>query len=387
MTTTLQLAFAVLLASCVPARDAVDSPARFRTVGTTAAGVQRSHFIASNPVVSRGRPVEGWSPRMFSRPGSVVDGDRSTVWNAGKPTPDRPAWLAIDVGPGPRRVLLVWSAAGSFNYDETDYGSPGAYRIETSADSDDGKDGTWTTVADVHAVSTHGGAHAFEFAGRRWVKFVVTRAPAESPNGVQIDRIDVHDISAGASDTWFFMGDSITAFALGSSVPKGAGFASDVQRRHPGHYPAVINGGVGGDRSDDGVKHIDAWLRGNPDARFWAIGYGSNDSAGDSADTERFRQNLQTIIDRIRAAGHVPILARIPYATDGQHSTIPRFNAVVDDLRRKNNLPPGPDLYAYFRAHSDQLRDGLHPDQKGIEAMNRLWAQAVEPLYSRRTRR
>lgn len=325
--------------------------------------------------------MAGWSPREYAQPGSVVDGDRATHWDAGKPAPGRPAWVAIDIGPGPSRVLMTWSAAGSFNYNETDYGSPAAFRIETSADSGNGKDGTWKTVADVTGVSTRAGEHAFDFAGQHWVRFTVTGAPAESPNGVQLDRIDVHDISAGATDTWFFMGDSITAFAFGDSVPKGGGFASAVQRRHPDYYPAVINGGVGGDTAAEGVRHIDEWLRKNPDAHFWAIGYGSNDSAGDSTDTARFKKNMQTIIDRVRAAGHVPILARIPYASDGHHSTIPAFNAVVDQLRRDNSLHAGPDLYAYFRAHPGQLRDGLHPDQQGIEAMNRLWAQAVDPLY------
>ncbi len=381
----MKVGFAVALASCVPAQDPrpASAPVAVRAAAA-ASGAHIQRFIAANPLVSRGRPVKGWSPREYSEPGSALDGDRTTHWDAGEPTPDRAAWLSIDLGRGPGRALLVWSAAGSFNYDETDYGSPGAFRIEASSDSSDGQDGAWTTVADAPGVSTHGGELAFDFAGFRWVKFVVTAAPSRSPNGVQIDRIDVHDISAGASDTWFFMGDSITAFAFGQSVPRGAGFADDVQRQHPEYYPAVINGGVGGDKSGDGVEHVDAWLRQNPDARFWAIGYGSNDSAGDSTDTTSFRKNMQTIIDRIRGAGHVPILARIPYATDGQHSTIPRFNDIVDELQRENSLPMGPDLYRYFRAHPDQLRDGLHPDQRGIEAINRLWAAAVDPLYAGR---
>ena len=52
---------------------------------------------------------------------------------------------------------------------------------------------------------------------------VITAAPAEASNGVQIGEIDVHDISAtGAGlpdDTWFFMGDSITAFAYDRDQP------------------------------------------------------------------------------------------------------------------------------------------------------------------------
>ncbi len=389
-----KLGFAVVLASCVPARDASvahAAPASAQAVPTARVAVDASapaqvgtaRFIEPNPVISRGKPVESWSPRLFAHASAVVDGSRSTAWNAGKPSPGRPAWVAIDVGRGPSRALVTWSSAGSFNYDETDYGSPGSYGIETSPNSSDGEDGTWKTVATVRSVTTHGAAHSFDFAGQRWVKFVVTSAPAKSPNGVQIDRIDVHDISAGASDTWFFMGDSITAFAFGSSVPTGQGFAADVHAKHPAYYPAVINGGIGGDKAEEGVKHIDKWLRDNPDARFWAIGYGSNDSAGDSTDTASFRTNMQTIIDRIKAAGHVPILARIPYSTDGNHSTIREFNAVVDQLRRDNGLPAGPDLYDWFMKHPDQLRDGLHPNDKGIVAINRLWAEAIDPLYRR----
>ena len=152
-----RIGFAVVLASCVPARDAplAKSAAAppllpaMRTASAASAQPKGSRRIAPNPVVSRGRPVESWSPRMFAHPSSVVDGDRSTGWNAGKPSAARPAWVAIDVGQGPTRALLVWSAAGSFNYDETDYGSPGSYRIETSADSSDGEDGSWRTVATV----------------------------------------------------------------------------------------------------------------------------------------------------------------------------------------------------------------------------------------------
>ena len=71
--------------------------------------------------------------------------------------------------------------------------------------------------------------------------------------------------------------------------------------------------------SGDGARHIDEWLARNPDARFWALGYGTNDAAGDAGDPSRFKANLQTIIDRVRAAGRVPILATIPFASDGHH--------------------------------------------------------------------
>jgi lysophospholipase L1-like esterase len=333
--------------------------------------------------VSRGKPVVGWSPARYTDPRTINDGDPRTTWAAGKPTPGRPAWVAIDVGRGPTRLLVGWSAGGSFNYEETDYGSPGSYRIETSGDSTDGAGGAWKTAVTVASVRTHAEAHSLDFTGQRWIKLVVTSAPDASPNGVQIDEIEAHDVSSGVSDSWFFMGDSITAFAFGRPPAGGLGFAASVQKRHPGHAPAVINGGVGGHKSAEGALRVDDWLARNPDARFWCVGYGTNDAAGDARDTSQFRVNLTALVGRIEGAGRVPILATIPFASDGHHRDIPRFNDVIDELRRARSLPAGPDLYAWFQAHPEELRDGLHPDDRGIGSINRLWAEAVDSLYPR----
>jgi acyl-CoA thioesterase I len=378
---------AVLLAATAAMPACRDADAEGGARGAPAAGVSAAGVSAAgvsalvaSPLVSRGKQVAGRSGVRFADASRVNDGDPWTIWEAGRPTPEQPAWAAIDVGRGPTRLLLTWSAAGSFNYDETDYGSPGAYRIETSADSTDGADGAWRAVARADAVDTHAGAHSFDFAGQRWVRLVVMGAPAKSPNGVQIDEIRAHDASRGVADAWFFMGDSITAFAFGRPA-RGLGFAERVHRRHPAYDPAVVNGGIGGDKSDEGLRRIDAWLAKNPDARFWALEYGTNDAAGDAADTTRFRANLKGMIDRVRAAGRVTILATIPFASDGQHRHIPRFNAVIDELARAAALPRGPDLYAWFAQHPDELRDGIHPTEDGIASINRLWAEAADALY------
>lgn len=384
----LTVCLASSVVSCVPSRDlaARESPpgkpaASSRTPTSSAATDGAS--ISPSPVVSRRRRLSGASLARYAKVDNAFDGDKNTAWAAGTPTAEHPAWLAVDVGRGPVRLLLSWSSSGSFNYDETDYGSPGAYRIETSADSTDGENGSWTPVVDVPSVRTHGAAHAFPFAGRRWVRLVVTAAPAKSPNGVQIDEIAIHDASSGAQDTWFFMGDSITAFAFGRSVPRGLGFADQVHERHRSFEPVVVNGGIGSEKTDEGIGHLDAWLATNPDVHFWGIGYGTNDAAGDGADATRFGANLRTLVGRLKAAGRVPILASIPYATDGQHPSIPRFNEVIETVRLETSLPPGPDLYAWFSQHPDELRDGLHPNEKGIASINRLWAAAVDGLYGR----
>ena len=379
------IALFVSVASCVPrsrsvARCAPPETTAETTVaeGTLAPAIE----LVPSPLVSRGKRVVGWSPARWSRPERAIDGDYRSWWEAGRPTAAQPAWIAIDVGVGPKRILLSWIAGGSPDYEETDYGSPGSYRVEVSADSTDGENGAWKVVASVAEVKTHGAEHAFDFAGQRWVKMVVTGAPAVSPNGVQLGEIDLHDASAGATDTWFFMGDSITAAAFDREPARRPSFADCVAQRHPAFFPMMIAGGTGGTTSRDGASHVDEWIARNPDVRFWAIGYGSNDAAGDARDITTFRASLELIVSRLRAAGRVPILATIPYASDGQHAGIPTFNLAIEDVRAAHGLTRGPDLYAWFAAHPDELRDGLHPNDRGAVSMNRLWADAVEPLYA-----
>jgi acyl-CoA thioesterase I len=377
-----------ILVWCAPSQGAPPPRSRVPSTGVSPPeakthGDREAMTLPPNPLVSRSKRVVGWSSLQFAELRNVNDGDYSTSWGAGRPTPEQPAWVAMDVGVGPRRLLLNWSASGSFNYEETDYGSPGAYRIEISGDSTDGANGSWRTAVEVLAVSAHGQAHSFDFTGQRWVKLVVTRTPAQSPNGVQISEIDVHDATVGGRDSWFFLGDSITALAFDRAPTHQPSFAAWAHERHPQYFPAMIDGGTGGDKSDEGAAHIRDWLARNPDAHFWAIAYGTNDAAGNASETTRFREHMQAIVDSVHAAGSVPILATIPFASDGQHHNIPKFNRVIDELRIVNSLPAGPDLYTWFAAHPDELRDGVHPNDRGIVSMNRLWGEAVDALYPR----
>ena len=98
---------------------------------------------------------------------------------------------------------------------------------------------------------------------------------------------------------------------------------------------------------------------------------------------EQFMMHAKAVLfgDRVRAAGGVPILATIPFSSDSQHQYIPEFNRVVSELRAANALPAGPDLYTWFATHSDELRDGVHPNERGIVSTNRLWSEAVDALY------
>jgi acyl-CoA thioesterase-1 len=316
---------------------------------------------------------------------SVVDGTYCT-----------PAWrntlfpssLSIPVEPVSGDLLLEWNSSGTNDYisppDAPTYGLPASYAIATSADSTNGKDGTWHEVVSVKGNTARTREHRFPFAGARWVRMTVKSAvPGPLGNTFAIDEIELHNASNGTDDTVFFLGDSITAAAFNRCPDNQPSFADLVRRAAPAHFPAMIDGGVDGVNSSYGVSAIQDWLALNPDFHIWAIGYGTND-AWQKVPPGAFEEQLQTIVDRVVAAGRVPVIARIPFAAKGpSDADVRALNEVIDLVTARNGLLPGPDLYAWFSSHPDALsQDGVHPSDAGTRSINRLWYEALRPLYA-----
>ena len=336
--------------------------------------------VPPNPLVSRGKPA--FAAPGVAAPGAVTDGRYcgQEVWRAAI----SPSWLAIQVGAGPRRVLLSWNGGEPDNYtgddDAPGPGIPVGYTIQTSADSTNGADGAWQTVATVRDNAARTRAHSFPFAGASWVRMTVTRVA--DGGSLVIDEIDVHDVSQGSADTIFFMGDSITAAAFLRCDRLQPSYAALVAGARPGYFPAQIDGGVSGVSSDWGTERIDRWLADNPDYEVWAIAFGTNDAYRERP-SEVFDQQLQTIIDRVKAAGKEPVLARIPYTDNAAKDPhVRRLNGVIEDLTARNELRPGPDLYSWFRDNPQELNDdGIHPTRAGSVSINRLWYEALRGRY------
>jgi lysophospholipase L1-like esterase len=328
------------------------------------------------PIVSRGRRVAA------SRPGAgvLVDGVyRKDAWCGGVPSVAAPAWVAIDVGRGPARVLLSWTSSYNHDYRDLFYGAPADYRIETSADSTDGADGTWRAAVAIRGNPVRSRAHAVDFAGQRWIRLVVTGLARERNEwGLFLDEIDVHDLSLGGDDVWVLLGDSIAAGVFDRAPGHRPSFADRIATEHPGYQPAIVDAGLCRATAGELLARIDDLLAWNPDAHVFAITIGTND-----ADAEAFRRNLDALVARIEAAGRIAVVARIPFRTGYGEEGVPPKNAALDAVVQARGLLPGPDLYAWFRAHPERLADTLHPDDRGSVEMSRLWAEAVSPLYPR----
>jgi len=333
-----------------------------------------------NPFPSRllslGVPVQASSGAASAV--AVADGVWRTWagWRPRPPVPGTPQWLALDLGrPAPAAILLLWNAGNNTSYTETRYGGLGSYTVETSADSTNGEDGTWTPTASVSGNTVRTRAHRVPFAGQRWVRLWVTALAPEASEAA-LDEVAVYD-AAGLNESWIFLGDSIAALAFDRAAERGPTFADLVRARHPPSDPITLDAGINGDTSAQALARLDQLLAWNPDFHFWVIGYGTNDVTSDpsGAAAAAFAGRIGRMAARIEAAGHVPVVAPIPYSRDPAHAAIPAYNAALLALADSEGLLVGPDLYAYFAAHPDQLApDGVHPTDAGNAAINRLWA-------------
>ncbi len=101
--------------------------------------------------------------------------------------------------------------------------------------------------------------------------------------------------------------------------------------RQPLH-PLQQNGGIGGISSTDGKENIDKWLSATA-AHYVSIAYGTNDSWGNMNSADLYYENTKYMIDAVLTAGKVPVLPKIPYASNpdvGNYVGV--HNAVIDRL-------------------------------------------------------
>ena len=337
----------------------------------------------AGPLISRGKTVKASNGTAAS----LVDGKYGT----GVFTFSANSWFAIDIGTGPTNIFISWNTT-SYSWSDkiADPGRsdckqspsyPENYTIQTSANSTDGADGDWTTMATVTGNSVTARGHQIEFTGMRWVKMAVTTSNRTND---KIDEVEVFNTSDGADDTWFFAGTSISANAY-KSFPTLKTFPSWVTEAHGEFSPVMIRGGIPCITSTHFARDISMYLEAAGSCHYWAIEMGTNDAwGGTDGNVAAFKTNLQLVIDSCKAHGIEPVIANV-LATDSAKAgwqVNPAYLQAVSDLTKNNNLIEGPDYFAAFKANPAYLNnDGVHPGSKGSAAMHQLWAEKMESLY------
>ncbi|TFH31977.1 MAG: hypothetical protein E4G97_03285 [Deltaproteobacteria bacterium] len=212
------------------------------------------------------------------------------------------------------------------------------------------------------------------------------RAVARNRFGTQIG--DIQTFPTG--EYYVAVGDSITLAA------GGRGYEStlrDLLRNSKGFPNTVANWGLGGATAATGARVISLTLSTVPWAKYFLVMYGTNDASvldpvpsgkgkrrGGPGYPGSYKDNMQKIISAILAAGKIPCLAKVPYATSPSIdiSRVVEYNDVVDELVAANSIAvTPPDFFTYFRKHPEEIADGIHPNNIGYESMANLWFIAL----------
>lgn len=173
------------------------------------------------------------------------------------------------------------------------------------------------------------------------------------------------------------LGDSLTA---GYGLPADQGFVPRLQAalRQKGLAVTVINAGVSGDTSADGLARLDWTLAEPVDGAILELG--ANDGLR-GLDTSHLYDNLDTVLSKF-AAKHIPVLLAGMLAPPnfGPEYTA-QFKAVFTRLEQAHKVR----FYPFFLdgvAGDKQLNqaDGLHPNAKGVEVVVEHILPSVEAL-------
>jgi lysophospholipase L1-like esterase len=241
-------------------------------------------------------------------------------------------------------------------------------------------------------------------SGQESWKTYYYRAVASNSGGTQKGEIKIFP----TGEYYVAVGDSITR---GSSddIPSddtsldgrntGGGFEpilNNLLTAARGYPHTVVNEGVSGTSSADGVLSISSTLTKHPSSKYFLVLYGSNDAYNDTTTAAvqsgagkrpgdvgydgSYKDNMQKIISAIVAAGKTPYLAEVPYTIypNFSDSYIQEYNVVIDELVLENGIPvTAPPFYTYFLENPGKLADGLHPNGSGYQSMANLWFSAL----------
>jgi acyl-CoA thioesterase I len=158
-------------------------------------------------------------------------------------------------------------------------------------------------------------------------------------------------------------GDSLTA---GLGLPASQAFPAQLQRRLKamGVAARVINAGISGDTTADGLQRLDWSLADKPDLVILELG--ANDMLR-GIDPKITRANLAAMIAEIQKSGAKVLLAGMLAAPNWGAPYQKSFDAIYPALARQDHVA----LYPFFLdgvAMDPALTqpDGLHPNAKGV---------------------
>jgi len=177
----------------------------------------------------------------------------------------------------------------------------------------------------------------------------------------------------------------VRILAFGDSLFAGYGLSSDADNiptrlaamlKADGHDVTMVNAGVSGDTTTDGLARLDWSLADKPDLVLLELG--ANDALR-GQDPDKTRANLDQILTRLKAA-NVPVLLvgmMAPRNLGSEYAA--KFDPIYPDLAKKYGVPLYPFILdgVVLDPKLNQA-DGLHPNKEGAETVAKRLLPVVE---------
>lgn len=160
------------------------------------------------------------------------------------------------------------------------------------------------------------------------------------------------------------MGNSLTA---GQGVDPSLNYPSMLQRKidEEGYAYRVVNFGVSGDTSGQGLNRIDSIIKINP--KIVIVELGANDGLR-GMPAEVTKQNLATIVERLQAAGVKVVLAGMQVPPNYGPQYTGAFRSIFRDIARKYRISLVPFFLDRVGGNTAlNQEDGIHPTAEGYK--------------------
>jgi lysophospholipase L1-like esterase len=154
----------------------------------------------------------------------------------------------------------------------------------------------------------------------------------------------------------------------------------------------IANGGVAGEVSSNGLEQVRDYLGLFPDARYFVVGFGTND-LGMWPDVKRTSpmiiKNIDQMVRAIKESGRQPILLNVPYANESMlpervadelHSNLDCHNDRLRAYCLENQIPLV-DLASKLR--DEHFADEIHPNDEGAQVIAQELFQVLSGVWSK----
>ena len=185
------------------------------------------------------------------------------------------------------------------------------------------------------------------------------------------------DDSADSRPVIVCFGDSLTA---GLGIESTTSYPADLQRLldAAGYRYRVVNEGVSGDTTKDGLERIDRVLAHKP--QIVVLEFGGNDGLR-GLPVSMALQNIASMIEQLQRGGAKVALAGISLPPQYGHDYITQFDAMYPTLAKQFRLPLLPFLLQnVYGVDGDIQSDGVHPTAQGAKQVAANVQKLIQPM-------